>query len=304
MKKIVIAILFIQFANLSFAQTFSKSDLTFLKKKEDSLKTVGLKIIQGINASDRFFADSAFTRIFVRALKTPYSFSFAFDSIINVSKLYSPDSSFRIFTWQLQINENIIRQHGAIQMKTADGKLKLFRLTDRSDITKNMADTIANNDGWMGAVYYKMIEKKIDGKPIYTLFGFDANNIKSDKKIVDILEFVDEKPVFGKKIFYMLKESNYPKNVARFIMEFKKEAAARLTYDATIDAIVFDELISESNQLNKKWTLIPDGEQEGFKWKDGKWIHFNKTNLGTSPANFEPPKQIRDKTGKVIEDSK
>ena len=51
-----------------FAQQITSPDKIFLLKKEDSLKTVGLKIVQGRNASDRFFADSAFTRIFVRAL--------------------------------------------------------------------------------------------------------------------------------------------------------------------------------------------------------------------------------------------
>ncbi|MFN0081962.1 MAG: hypothetical protein ACKVOM_05540, partial [Ferruginibacter sp.] len=45
-----------------FAQQISTADKGFLLKKEDSLKTVGLKIVQGRNAADRFFADSAFTR--------------------------------------------------------------------------------------------------------------------------------------------------------------------------------------------------------------------------------------------------
>ena len=61
-------------------------------------------------------------------------------------------------TWQLVINDNVIRQHGAIQMKTSDGALKLFPLIDKSDITINIADTFANNKGWIGAVYYKIIQ--------------------------------------------------------------------------------------------------------------------------------------------------
>jgi hypothetical protein len=301
MKRTVIIILTLFFTLQLCAQRISTADNKFLRKKEDSLKVVGLKIIQGRNPGDRFLADSAFTRILVRALKTKNSFYYNFDSIINVSKLYAPDSSFKIFTWQLVINENTIRQHGAIQMRTADGSLKIFVLSDKSNITKAYVDTIADNLGWMGAVYYKMIQKTYNNKNYYTLFGFDENNIKSDKKILEILEFVDGKPVFGNKLFLMTKESNYPKMAARFVMEFKKEASPKLTYDKERDIIVFDELISETNQPAKKWTLIPDGEKEGFTWRDGKWVHIRNINTGTEPEKFEAPKQIRDAKGNVIE---
>jgi hypothetical protein len=304
MKQSVIYLFILVFSFQVNAQRINADNLKFLQKKEDSLKKVGLVIVQGKSSAERFTADSNFTKTFVRALRTKNSFYYPFDSIINVSKIYAPDSSFRIYTWQLMINENIIRQHGAIQMKTEDGSLKLYGLIDKSDITTNMLDTIGDNNGWMGAVYYKIIQKKDNDKDIYTLFGFDENNIRSDKKILDILEFVDGKPLFGKKIFIMEKQSNYPKMAARFIMEFKKYASPRMTYDAEQDAIVFDELVSESNDPRKKWTLIPDGEQEIFKWKNGKWYHNARVMLGTEPVKFEPPTQIRDAKGNIKENIK
>lgn len=286
------------------AQQISASDLLFLKKKEDTLKKVGLQIVQGRNPMDRFVADSLFTRVLVRALKVKNSIYYPFDSIINISKILSPDSAFKIYTWQLMINENMVRQHGAIQMNTNDGKMKLFGLIDKSDITNNMLDTIGDNNGWMGAVYYKIIKKEANNKPIYTLIGFDENNIKSDKKIMDILEFVEGKPIFGKKIFLMDKQSSYPKTASRFILEFKKNASTRLNYDVQKDAIIFDEMVSEANDPKKKWTLIPDGEQESFTWRAGKWYHSTRVTEGTEAEKFEAPTQIRDTKGNVIEPKK
>lgn len=283
----------------SSAQYINKTDYKFLQKKEDSLKTIGLKIVQGRSAADRFTADSLFTRVLVRALKTPYSFYFPFDSIINVSKLYAPDSSFRIYTWQLVINENTVRQHGAIQMRTKDGSFKRFALIDKSDVTTNMADTIGNNEGWMGAVYYKIIQKQLNGRNIYTLFGFDENNIRSDKKIMDVLEFVNGEPIFGNKLFVMENGSNYPKNASRFIMEFKKEASPRLTFDPDYDAVIFDELFSETGDIKKKYTLVPDGEYEGFKWTNGKWVHSKNIFGGAPPQKYIIPKPIRDTKGNI-----
>ena len=283
----------------TFAQQVSTADKLFLLKKEDSLKTVGLKIIQGRDAADRFLADSAFTRIFVRALKTKNSFTHPFDSIINISKLYAPDSSFKIFTWQLMINENTIRQHGAIQIKTTDGSLKVFPLIDKSDIIINQTDSISDNNGWMGAVYYKIIQKEYKGETFYTLLGFDENNIKSDKKIMDVLQFINGKPIFGNKLFVIENSNQYQKQMARYILEYKKEAAARLTFDEDLGAIVFDELTSESNTPNKKWTLVPDGEYNGFVWKNGKWVLTTNLFAGAPPKKYSAEKTIRDAKGSI-----
>lgn len=284
------------------AQSISKQDYAALVKKEDTLKQQAFKIIRGINSSDRFIADSLFTKTFVRALKTRNSFHYPFDSLFTISILYPADSSFRIFTWQMVINDNIIRQHGAIQMKTADGSLKLFPLIDKSDITTNMADTIADNFGWIGAVYYKMVETKAAGKNYYTLLGYDENNIRSNKKLIEVLTFEDGKPVFGARQFSIASGFGYNNKMARFIMEFKKDASPRLTYDKDMNMIVFEHLVSESNQPNKKWTLIGDGDYEGFKWVEGKWVYVNKIfHEVTAEGKAPVPAPLRDDKGTMDE---
>lgn len=270
------------------AQYLDKGTLLQLRQKEDSMTPLSWKIVQGITSFNRFEADSQFTRIFVRALATKNSFEFPFDSLQTISKIYPPDSSFRIFTWQLVINENLVRQHGAIQMKTTDGSLKLFPLIDKSDITDNPADTIADNFGWMGAVYYKLIEKKYKGKSYYTLLGYDENNIRSTKKIVEVLSFEDGKPTFGGRFFSIPNNSALPNNPSRYIVEFKKDANPRLNYDADLDMIVMEHLISESNEPQKKWTLIPDGDYEALKWRNGKWVYIEKVFNQVTPEGKAP----------------
>jgi hypothetical protein len=184
MKKLVLFTVYILCTLLSFSQRIKNGDEKFLQQKEDSLKSYSLNMIQAINAENRFKADSLFTKMFVRALKTNNSFYYPFDSLQTISKLYPPDSSFRIFTWQMVINDNVVRQHGAIQMKTPDGSLKLFPLIDKSDVTINIADTVGNNKGWIGAVYYRIIQTKSGNQNYYTLLGYDENNIRSNRKII------------------------------------------------------------------------------------------------------------------------
>ena len=302
MKKPCLFIICILSNFLCFSQRITKNDYAFLKQKEDSLKGYANDMVQTINPQNRFTADSLFTKMFVRALKTNNSYYYSFDSLQTISKLYPPDSSFRIFTWQLVINDNVIRQHGAIQMKTPDGSLKLYPLIDKSDVTINIADTIGNNKGWIGAVYYRMIQTKSGNQNYYTLLGFDENNIRSNRKIIEVLNFIDDEPRFGGRYFSYENDTLKQPATSRFILEYKKDAGARLNYDENLDMIVFEHLESESNEPKKKWTLIPDGDYEGFKWKNGKWVHINKVFTQITPEGNEPvPNPIKDAQGNTDE---
>lgn len=275
-----ISILFFILSYIVFssqAQSTNKRNYIQLKSKEDSLTSIGVKIINSTDLAERFRSDSLFTRTLVRALKIQHSFYHPFDSVISVSKIYSPDSTFRIFTWQVMLDENTQRRHGAIQMKTDDGSLTLFPLIDRSVVIKNQLDTITNNEWWIGAIYYKIIKKVFNNKPYYTLLGYDENTMRSTKKWIEVLHFNDKgQPIFGGN-FISFKQDSVPlPTQSRFSIEFKKDGNGRIMYDSDLDIIIYDHLISETNEESKKYTYIPDGDYEGFKWIDGKWQHINK----------------------------
>jgi hypothetical protein len=258
-------------------QPLTKSATALLKIKEDSLSVIGKKIGASEEASVRFRSDSQFTRLLVRSLKTAFSFNYPFDSLTTISRLYSPDSLFRIFTWQVSRDADLHRRHGAIQMRTADGSLKLFPLIDRSIVIQNQEDTVTNNEWWIGAIYYKVIKKEYNNKNYYTLFGYDENSIRSTKKRIEVLTF-DEKgsPVFGGKYFTFEKDTINKPVQSRYTIEYKKNGNGRILYDDELDMIIYDHLISESNEPAKKFTYIPDGDYEGFKWVNGKWQHIEK----------------------------
>ncbi|HEY5462459.1 MAG TPA: hypothetical protein VIJ95_04320 [Hanamia sp.] len=295
-------VLFFITANTCLAQHLSTLERKTFEKKEDSLKLFAEQIIQGRNEEDRFEADSQFTRVFVRTLQIKNSFYYPFDSLISIAQVIPTDSAFRIFTWQLVINGDIIRQHGAIQMRTEDGSLKLFPLIDKSDQIVNINDTITSNLAWIGALYYKIIEEKSFGKTFYTLLGFDDNNLSSDRKIIEILTFKDGRPVFGGPYFSFQDNGLHQKSIARYIMEYKKNAGPRLNYDKDMKIIIYEHLISETGEPKKKYTYIPDGDYEGLKWRDGKWIHIEKVFNQITPEGQEPvPEPILDPNGNIDE---
>ena len=284
--------------------TFCQAPSAMLKEKEERLKGYANKMINAGMPEVRLKNDSLFTREFVQALKTPYSFNYTFDSLYNISNLYAPDSSFRIFTWQLVMTDYVTRQHGAIQMHTTDGSLKLFPLIDKSDITDNIADTAGDNLGWIGAVYYKLFMKQAGKEKLYVLLGYDENNLRSTKKIIEILRFKEGKPWFGGNGFFT-DTNGVVSSISRKVIEFKKDASPRVVYDPELDMIIMEHLVSESNQPKKAFTLVGDGDYEGYKWKDNRWNYVKKVfNEVTEEGKTPMPQPIYETNPPTTEETK
>src|SRR5437868_2332599 len=72
------------------AQQLSPSDFSSLKIQEDSLSFYAKNMVFDSFPENRFHYDSVFIRSLIRALKTPYSFEYSFDSVYTVSRLYAP----------------------------------------------------------------------------------------------------------------------------------------------------------------------------------------------------------------------
>ena len=199
--------------------------------------------------------------MFVRALKVKNSFSYHFKSLETVSQLYPPDSTFRIFTWQLKKDEYMYIQKGAIQMRTASGELKLLPLFDASMFTGKPVDSVRSRNNWIGAIYYRIIQKSYGGKNYYTLLGFDDYSVSSNRKWMEVLTFNEQgEPVFGGPVI-SYKEDTAKKPIAnRFVIEYKKEARTTFNYNPEMDMIIYDHLISETEEPGKKDTYIPDGD--------------------------------------------
>jgi len=287
----------------SYSQGWSASEKSELAKKEDSLKKFAKQIVFGGDPGVTLRADSNFTRILVRALKTKNSFFYPFDSMA-ISKLYAPDSSFRIFTWQWQKDEYVYLQRGAIQMRTPDGSLKLIGLHDASMFTAKPNDSVRTNKNWIGAIYYKIILKEFNGKKFYTLLGFDDFSVSTNKKWMDVLTFQNGEPVFGGPYFSFTDDSTGKKTTRpRFSIEYKKEAKTFFNYDEENDIIVYDHLVSESDEPKRKESMVPDGDYEGFKWTNGQWVHVPKVfNFMLKDGEFPMDEKLLDDAGKSNEE--
>lgn len=265
----------------------SPANETVMRSQQDSLQLLANAILRGKDEAARQQANDRFIPKLVESLKTPYSFDFKFDSLVTISIQYPADSAFRIFSWGLENETGFYRHYGAIQMRTEEGELKLFPLFDNSDYMNN-TDTITNHKNWYGCLYYKVLHRRYFNQNYYTLFGWDPNNVRSQKKLLEMLTFKDGEPVFGGPFFSFVEDTIPKKTRNRFILEYKKDATISLSYNPEMDMIVYDHLISETDQPGKPSTYVPDLDYEGFKWKAGKWVHIEKVFNDALPQGKVP----------------
>ena len=270
------AVALLIFSYTASSQKITAADKKILQIKEDSLQQIAAYMILDTLEVGRVLAYKDFVPTLIRALKVKNSFYYPFDSVMGISKLYAPDSSFRIITWYLEIDDYKGYQKGLIQHRTSDGLLKLNFLFDNSDWADNTINSICSDSTWIGAVYYNIIKTEYQGKNYYTLLGIDREGVRTTKKWIEVLSFDNNKrPVFGGK--FTFKEDSLPRAPqTRFNIEFKKDARTYVNYEPELKLILFDHLISESDEPASPWTYVPDGDYEGFKWQNGQWVHVDK----------------------------
>ena len=288
-------------ANVSFAQVkkITPTDHKILRKKEDSLKLYAKSLVTDSLTNNRMRSDSFFTRVLIRSFLVKNSFYFPFDSVKGVMNLYAPDSSFRIMTWSLTYNEDLCQQRGVIQFPTKDGSARFIPLYDYSTRTPYPEDSVRDHKRWIGAIYYNVIQTKHNNKNYYTLFGYDPNNPVTNKKWIEVLIFdANNMPVLGGKYFSFAKDTAKRADQFRYGIEYKKTASATVDYDPDLQMILVDHLISETDEPELAQTFVPDGDYEGFKWTNGKWLHVNKVfDQKLEDGQAPVPDPIRDGKG-------
>jgi len=274
MKRILsVAALFAIFSNAlpTHGQVISPQDMERLKKMEDSLVFSADSMLNAAIPDARPAYSERFARQLIRTLKIPSSYWYPFDTLKKmVNMVHADDNTFRIFNWEIEPTATTKRYYGAIQM--AQPELKLVGLNDYSaQLEAGLEDSVLPASRWFGALYYRVISHEVAGKKVYTLFGLNSGNSISNRKVLDALTFTPTGVQFGAPIFGVASE-NFPRQpVKRFVLEYRKDVTATMNWDPEQNMIVFDRLVSVSNDPTRKYTYVPSGQYDGFYWADGLW---------------------------------
>lgn len=237
-----------------------------------------------------------FVKQLVRTLKIEKSYLYPFDKLKEKINIIMPeDNAFRIFNWDIAPTDNTRRYYGAIQMNAP--QLRLYPLIDYSDeLKKGVEDSVLGNGKWLGALYYRIIIHEVDGRKIYTMFGANMGGMLSNKKFMDPMILTAEGPVFGAELFDIQAPGLPHRYIKRFVMEYKKDVQASLNWDSERQMVILDKLVSSVNDPNRKYTFVPSGAYDGFKWADDHWafqqdiISVQNLKDGEAPSGTAPEK--------------
>ncbi|MCB0510002.1 MAG: hypothetical protein H6579_09055 [Chitinophagales bacterium] len=295
--KLLFSILLTSISLLSWSQNLNAKELAKFEAAEQVLrKEVSYFKMDSLSFEERVKHIHDFIPRFVAILKDKNSFAYPFDSLNSIMKVYAPDSSFRIFTWQLKEPLGTHKYYGALQMNSES--LKLFPLFDYSDTMDVHPQDILSFDNWYGAIYYQCLQNQVGGKNYYTLFGFDEADFVSNRKLMEFLSFDEEgKPVFGAPLVSITDSNEVTTIKNRFFVEYIDKASVRLNFDKEQNKVIYDHVVAPSQAQEGAWfTYIPDGTYEGFEWLNSKWTWVEKIfhySIGL-PDSPPMPKPILD----------
>lgn len=267
----------------------SIADKSTMSQREDKLTALADSMINTLTPEDRLDFGMKFAKYLYKALQEPESYTYPFNRLSQkIHILEGPDKSFRIFNWLVMPDDYIKRYYGIVQ--TAEN---VYPLTNYSDRLKNdFLTSTLDPKHWYGAEYYKILKKQANGTDYYFLFGLNTDGTYSNKKIIDILSFSEQGPVFGAPLFAVPDESGQRlQTQTRALWEYKKEMPFKLNFDDNKNMIIFDRLRSDINDPARKNTFVPTGQFDGLKWENNQWIFVReaipvlKLKDGQAPIN-------------------
>lgn len=213
------------------------------------------------------------------------AFDFKFDSLGKlISTIKSPDEAFRIFNWNMQYGDYEEQKYYCLIMKKdpKTGNFVTIELWDKSeDMGMQVEFDALTEKKWFGCLYYKIIPLKKGSNTIYTLLGWDGNNMLSNKKVIETMKFYrSDRVKFGEAMF----KSEEEKTKRRVIFQYNKQSVMSVKYQETKkeQMIIFDHLSPTSPNLEgmKDW-YVTDLSFDAFVLNNGKWVYVKDVDART-----------------------
>jgi hypothetical protein len=280
MKKYLLLLMLGLLASSSYA---TDVDTIRIIEKEAAMRGLIEDVLTNTDLKIREEASGKLEKMLEETLQEEGAYDYTFSDLKGVSILQPGDKTFRIFTWQLFVDDNHYQYKGFIQTK--DGKI--HKLQDKSDDMRTVEFSILKPENWYGALYYNIKEFKNEGEPAYLLFGYDAFEFYNRRKVLDVLYFDSSgKPKFGKTVIEMKDAQGRMREVKRFVLEYSSSVNVTLNFSKENDMVVYDHLIYGTPVKSAGPSNVPDGSYCGLKLtKDGKWQYVDKVHED-DPANI------------------
>lgn len=307
--RLVFSVSFVLLTLISFGK---KDPIKFaFEHKVDTLISLSDSIQQGKDLA-RILANQKFDRILREVLNDESSIHYDFSKVKCLSALGDRKSKkFKIYTWVLKLGNDTYDYFGYTQYQRKKGNSTLnyvYQLTNQSaQIGKNETDKL-DSAHWIGCVYYELVRPKKRKDKTYLLIGWDGNNWRSTKKIIETFSFNNKGEItFGKPVIkYNIGTIKKPKLVtkSRLIFEYNGQVSVTISYNSNLKKVVFDHLAPPNPRMaSMPWTHAPDFTYDALTYSKKKWIHSSDVdvrNQEETEAVKWKPADIKDRTAETL----
>lgn len=260
--------------------------------KEQALLDTAMRVVDGSNDTIRSESAWYLHKQLQELLQDPVAVHYSFDSLRTrtVSIVQAPDNSFRIFTFNLILNDGRFQNFGFLEWRKKK-ETEIFSLIDTAKKhPKDVIDAELGPEEWYGSLYYSVNAFKQKGKKLYLLLGFDGADIHSNKKVMDVLWFDKYGPHFGYPAFR--DGWGDPSAEYRVIYEFHNQSIMLLRHEPERNIIVLDNLAAAFPEATGDFRYyIPTGDYDMYELtKKGTWIkgRLQDHDLGQDKKLFRP----------------
>lgn len=249
-----------------FSSTLLAQKVEFSEYERKLLKVAPL-LANGKDDTEKRNSHEKFLALWDTIIDNPKSMKYPFDSLkVYVPILTSKNKKLRIINWHTPLDNGIYNYYAIVQYHDSKGNYQVKILEPLLGEVKNANSLKLSDNQWIGALYYHMSSFKRGKKTYYLLLGWDGNNERSNKKIIDVLS-VSKSLVFGAPIFRYKKQ-----RLHRYILEYKEDAAVSVRYSEKEQSIFFPELIPIDKNFEGLYDYyIPDGSINAFELINGSF---------------------------------
>jgi hypothetical protein len=243
-------------------------------------------------------ANQVFRKYLLETIQFNESYSYPFSKLTSVGSITSPDNEFRLFNWNVEMEDASNRFYCFLVRKgKRKSKNKVIEFLEKPSVSANSQEVLTENN-WYGALYYKIIPIQKGSKTNYTLLGWKSNGVVSHSKLIDVISIQGTHVKFGDLIFKSKTELK-----RRVCFEYSKKSIMSLKFEPLYGRIIFDHLSPESPSMNGfNEYYVPDMSHDAYVFEEEKWV-FKEDVVGVNLPSNETIKQtsIDPTTGEIIE---
>jgi hypothetical protein len=226
------------------------------------------QIAKGPHDKERLTASDSCARWVEQMCGMQGAFAYPFDSLYTMCTLTSPDGAFRLFNWNIPMDDQSHRYRCFMVMPPDErGFSEWVELKALSKEPDKLASRSFDQDEWLGCLYYQIIPPQGKKDDVYMLLGWEGHNRMSNRKFIETLSFQRGMPRFGSAVIKL--EKGVQK---RMVFEYAKEVSMSLRFHEKDRRIVYDHLSPRAKGLEGNYAFYgPDLTFDALRYEKGNW---------------------------------